>query len=71
MHSKTWCKKNVASFKTSDRELEDFFVKSRLQSMQLCFPHIDKELKRTGVNRSMLAGHTSIQNVLNFVHSYH
>jgi transposase len=45
----------------NDKELEDFFGKSkeappnsRMQSMQRCFPHVDKELKRTGVNRHML-----------------
>jgi hypothetical protein len=25
-----------------------------MQSMLRCFPHVDKELKRTGVNRQML-----------------
>ncbi len=45
----------------NDKELEDFFGKSkehppisRMQSMQRCFPQVDKELKRTGVNRYML-----------------
>ena len=45
----------------NDKELEDFFGKSkepppegRMQSLLRCFPHIDKELKRTGVNRHML-----------------
>ncbi|WP_323520241.1 IS21 family transposase, partial [Mucilaginibacter sp. 10I4] len=45
----------------NDKELEDFFGKSkeappnsRMQSMLRCFPHVDKELKRTGVNRHML-----------------
>ena len=70
--SRNTVKKYVASFKASsysfeevnalnDKELEDFFGKSkeqpansRMQSMQRCFPHIDKELKRTGVNRHML-----------------
>jgi hypothetical protein len=41
----------------NDKELEDIFGKSkehpsnaRMQSMLRCFPHVDKELKRTGVN---------------------
>jgi len=45
----------------NDKELEDFFGKSResplttrMQSMLRCFPRVDKELKRTGVNRHML-----------------
>lgn len=45
----------------NDKELEDFFGKgkeqpagSRMLSLQRCFPHVDKELKRTGVNRHML-----------------
>ena len=45
----------------NDNELEDFFGKSRehppnarMQSMLRCFPHVDKELKKTGVNRQML-----------------
>ena len=45
----------------NDKELEDFFGKSkeklahpRMQSMQRCFPHMDKELKRTGVTRHLL-----------------
>jgi transposase len=45
----------------NDKELDDFFgtVKEppshdRLLVLQRCFPHIDKELKRTGVNRRML-----------------
>src|SRR5476649_19350 len=45
----------------NDKELEDLFGKSkehppnaRMQSMLRCFPHVDKELKRTGVNRQML-----------------
>lgn len=44
-----------------DRELEDLFGRSnerqpdsRLQSLQRCFPRVDKELKRTGVTRKML-----------------
>lgn len=44
-----------------DKELEDLFGKSRehppssrMQSMLRCFPYVDKELKRTGVNRQML-----------------
>jgi transposase len=70
--SRNTVKKYVGSFKASsytfeevnalnDKELEDFFGKSkeqpansRMQSMQRCFPHIDKELKRTGVTRHML-----------------
>jgi hypothetical protein len=45
----------------NDKSLEDFFGKSkeqpansRMQSIQRCFPSIDKDLKRTGVNRHML-----------------
>jgi transposase len=45
----------------SDKELEDLFGKSnerpadeRLQALRLCFPFIDKELKRKGVTRLML-----------------
>lgn len=45
----------------NDKELEDLFGKSkehaasdRMQSMLRCFPHVDKELKRTGMNRHML-----------------
>ncbi|WP_317124966.1 helix-turn-helix domain-containing protein [Taibaiella helva] len=45
----------------NDKELEDLFGKSkeqaysdRMQSMLRCFPHVDKELKRTGVSRHML-----------------
>jgi transposase len=45
----------------NDKELEDFFGKSkeypagnRMQSMLRCFPQVDKELKRTGVNRHIL-----------------
>lgn len=45
----------------NDKELEDLFGKSRelppnshLLALQRCFPQIDKELKRTGVNRHML-----------------
>ena len=45
----------------NDKELEDFFGKSkepppqgRMQSLLRCFPQVDKELKRTGVNRHML-----------------
>lgn len=45
----------------NDKELEDFFGKSkehapsdRMQSMLRCFPHVDKELKKTGMNRHML-----------------
>lgn len=70
--SRNTVKKYLASFKDSgftfekvdalnDKELEDFFGKSRerlpssrMQSMLRCFPHVDKELKRTGVNRQIL-----------------
>lgn len=70
--SRNTVKKYLASFKSSgftfgevdalnDKELEDFFGKSRerppsgrMQSMLRCFPHVDKELKRTGVNRHIL-----------------
>ncbi len=45
----------------NDKELEDFFGKSherapdsRLLALQRCFPHVDKELKRTGVTRRIL-----------------
>ncbi|RYH02062.1 IS21 family transposase [archaeon] len=45
----------------NDKELEDLFGKSRekpmtsrMESMLRCFPHVDKELKRTGVNRHIL-----------------
>jgi transposase len=45
----------------NDKELEDFFGKSRerppdkrLQALQRCFPHVDKELKRTGMSRLSL-----------------
>ena len=45
----------------NDKELEDFFGKSRerapdsrMQSMLRCFPHVDKELKKTGMNRYIL-----------------
>jgi len=45
----------------NDKELEDLFGKtrenhpsSRLQSMQRCFPYVDKELKKTGMNRQLL-----------------
>ena len=45
----------------NDKELEDLFGKSReqppssrMQALQRCFPAMDKELKRTGVNRQML-----------------
>src|ERR1700755_2089789 len=45
----------------NDRELEDLFGKTRenppnarMQSMLRCFPHVDKELKRTGMTRYML-----------------
>jgi transposase len=45
----------------NDKELDDFFgtvkeppSQDRLLVLQRCFPHIDKELKRTGVNRRML-----------------
>jgi transposase len=45
----------------NDKELEDLFGKSkeqspsdRMQSLLRCFPHVDKELKRTGVNRHIL-----------------
>src|SRR5688500_13100093 len=70
--SRNTVQKYLASFKNSgftfeevnalnDKELEDFFGRSkeqspstRLQSMLRCFPHVDKELKRTGVNRHIL-----------------
>jgi transposase len=45
----------------NDKELEDFFGGSqerppdkRTLSLQRCFPHVDKELKRTGMNRRIL-----------------
>lgn len=47
----------------NDKELEDLFGKgksrerqpsNRLQILQRCFPNMDKELKRTGVTRTML-----------------
>jgi transposase len=45
----------------NDKELEDFFGGSkemppdkRLQALRRCFPHVDKELKRTGMNRRIL-----------------
>ena len=45
----------------NDKELEDLFGKTkehppsaRMQSMLRCFPHVDKELKRTGMNRQLL-----------------
>lgn len=45
----------------NDKELDDFFgtvkeppSQDRLLTLQRCFPHMDKELKRTGVNRRML-----------------
>jgi len=45
----------------NDKELEDFFGKSnerapdkRMLALQRCFPHVDKELKRTGMNRRIL-----------------
>jgi len=45
----------------NDKELEDLFgkskespISSRMEVMLRCFPHVDKELKRTGVNRHML-----------------
>ena len=46
----------------NDKELEAFFGKtrennqpsSRMLSMQRCFPHVDKELKKTGMNRQLL-----------------
>ena len=45
----------------NDKELEDLFGKSkehppnsRMQSMLRCYPHVDKQLKRVGVNRQML-----------------
>jgi len=45
----------------NDKELEDLFGKSRehppnarMQSMLRCFPHVDKELKKTGMNRQLL-----------------
>lgn len=45
----------------NDKELEDLFGKSRehapsgrMHSLLRCFPHVDKELKRTGVNRHIL-----------------
>lgn len=70
--SRNTVKKYVTSFKSSgfsfqevdtlnDKELEDFFGKSkeqapnsRMQAMQRCFPHVDKELKRTGMTRYIL-----------------
>jgi transposase len=70
--SRNTVKKYVSAFKASgctfeevnslnDKELEDFFGKSReqapssrMQSMLRCFPHVDKELKRTGMTRYML-----------------
>ena len=45
----------------NDKELEDFFGNSyerppdkRMVSLQRCFPQVDKELKRTGMNRRIL-----------------
>ena len=45
----------------NDKELDDFFGSSqerspdkRMLSLQRCFPQIDKELKRTGMNRRIL-----------------
>lgn len=45
----------------NDKELEDLFGKSKekapssmMLSMLRCFPHVDKELKRVGVNRQIL-----------------
>ena len=45
----------------NDKELEDFFGNSyerppdkRMVSLQRCFPEVDKELKRTGMNRRIL-----------------
>jgi len=45
----------------NDKELEEFFGKSKerapssmMLSMLRCFPHVDKELKRVGVNRQIL-----------------
>ncbi|WP_347159846.1 IS21 family transposase [Pontibacter chitinilyticus] len=45
----------------NDKELEELFGKSRerspdsrLLALQRCFPHVDKELKRTGVTRRTL-----------------
>jgi transposase len=45
----------------NDKELEDFFGKSserppdkRMVALQRCFPQIDKELKRVGMNRRIL-----------------
>ncbi|PWK77070.1 hypothetical protein LX99_02880 [Mucilaginibacter oryzae] len=45
----------------NDKELEDFFGKSnerapdkRMPALQRCFPQIDKELKRVGMNRRIL-----------------
>ena len=45
----------------NDKELDDFFgtvreqpPQDRLLNLQRCFPHSDKELKRTGVTRHML-----------------
>lgn len=45
----------------NDKELEDFFgggkempPDKRLQALRRCFPHVDKELKRTGMNRRIL-----------------
>lgn len=70
--SRNTVKKYLLAFKASgftfnevdalnDKELEDFFGKSRehkpngrMQSMLRCFPQVDKELKRTGVTRYMM-----------------
>jgi transposase len=45
----------------NDKELEDFFGNSyerppdkRMLALQRCFPQVDKELKRTGMNRRIL-----------------
>ncbi len=45
----------------NDKELDDFFgtvkeppSQGLLLALQRCFPHMDKELKRTGVNWRML-----------------
>ena len=45
----------------NDKELEDFFGSSkerppdkRVLMLQRCFPNVDKELKRTGMNRRIL-----------------
>jgi len=55
----------------NDKELEDLFGKtrennqpsSRMQSMLRCFPHVDKELKKTGMNRQL--GYSSPADLVN------